>query len=104
MTGTIGETDKEYSRAGIGQYDTLHYLYMTVSFADNSEEYHPRCTINEFGTLMAGKNLRTAYTLDGGQTGELVFNGKPYNHIDFGTERTVSDIIYFASAIPESER
>ena len=100
----IGEVDKEYSRAGIAQFDRLHYLYMTVSFADNPNEYHPRCTINEFAALMAGKNVRLAYCLDGGQTGEVVFNGKPYNHIDFGTERTVSDIIYFASAIPESER
>lgn len=100
----IGEVDKEYSRAGIAQYDSLHYLYMTVSFADNPNEYHPRCTVNEFAAIMAGKDVRLGYCLDGGQTGEVVFNGKPYNHIDFGTERTVSDIIYFASAIPESER
>lgn len=100
----IGEVDKEYSRAGIAQYDHLHYLYMTVSCSDNPNEYHPRCKLNEFAEIMAGKNVRLGYCLDGGQTGEVVFNGKPYNHIDFGTERTVSDIIYFASAIPESER
>lgn len=100
----VGETDKEYSRAGIAQYGPRHYLYMTVSFADNENEYHPRCTVNEFAGLMKGKGVRTAYCLDGGQTGEIVFQGAPYNHIDFGTERTVSDIIYFASAIPASER
>lgn len=100
----VGETDKEYSRAGIAQYDDLHYFYMTVSFADNENEYHPRCTVNEFAGLMAEKGVRLAYCLDGGQTGEVVFRGTPYNHIDFGTERTVSDIIYFASAVPESER
>ena len=43
--------------------------------------------------------MQTAYCLDGGQTGEMVFQGRPYNHIDFGVERTVSDNIYFASAI-----
>ena len=32
--------------------------------------------------------------------GECVFQGEPYNHVDYGQERTVSDIIYFASAIP----
>ena len=100
----VGEVDKEYSRAGIAQVDQLHYLYMTVSFADNENEYHPRCTVNEFAALMAGKGVKTAYCLDGGQTGEVVFRGTPYNHIDFGTERTVSDIIYFATAVPESER
>ena len=99
----IGETDKEYSRACIGQVCDKHYLYATCSFADNGE-YHPRCTINEFAQIVADKGVRCAYTLDGGQTGEVVFNGEPYNHIDFGTERTVSDIFYFASAIPASER
>ena len=38
--------------------------------------------------------------LDGGQTGELVFRGEPYNYIDFGMERNVSDILWFATAIP----
>ena len=47
--------------------------------------------------------MQTAYCLDGGQTGEVVFRGEPYNYIDFGSERLVSDIIYFATAIPESE-
>ena len=39
---------------------------------------------------------------DGGQTGELVFNGQIYNRIDFDAERTVSDILYFASAVGDS--
>ena len=47
--------------------------------------------------------MRWAYCLDGGQTGEMVFRGRPYNHIDFGWERTVSDNIYFASAIGGTE-
>jgi len=100
----VGEVDKEYSRASISQVDQLHYLYMAVSFADNPNEYHPRCTINEFAAILAGKGVKTGYCLDGGQTGEVVFRGVPYNHIDYGTERAVSDIIYFASAIPASER
>ena len=30
--------------------------------------------------------------------------GAPINHVDFGYERAVSDIIYFATAIPEEVR
>ena len=30
--------------------------------------------------------------------------GGPINHVDFGVERAVSDIIYFATAIPEEVR
>lgn len=98
--GGLGEMNMEYSRAGIGQYDTLHYLYMTVS---HSNEGTPRCTVNQFADIIATKNLKQAYNLDGGQTGEVVFNHSPYNHIDFGNERLVSDCIYFGTAIPETE-
>lgn len=98
--GGLGEMNMEYSRAAIGQYDTLHYLYMAVSHSNDST---PRATVNQFADIIATKNLRHAYNLDGGQTGEVVFNGKPYNHIDFGNERLLSDCIYFCTAIPESE-
>ena len=47
--------------------------------------------------------MQKAYNLDGGQTSEIIMNGEPINHIDFGFERTVSDIIYFATAIPNEE-
>lgn len=98
--GNIGEMNMEYSRAAIGQFDSLHYLYMAVSHSNDST---PRATVNQFADIIATKNLRHAYNLDGGQTGEVVFNGKPYNHIDFGNERLLSDCIYFCTAIPESE-
>ena len=95
----LGEINEEYSRAGIAQCGERHYFYMTVSF----EDYRiPRCTINEFAHLMFLKGVDKAYALDGGQTGELVFNGQVYNRIDFDAERTVSDIIYFASAIGDA--
>ena len=95
----LGEINEEYSRAGIAQCGERHYFYMTVSF----EDYRiPRCTINEFAHLMYLKGVDKAYALDGGQTGELVFNGQVYNRIDFDAERTVSDIIYFASAVGDA--
>ena len=97
----VGEIEKEYSRAGLAQCDNCHYFYMTVS---NSEyEYTPLCTINQFAELMFSKGVKNAYALDGGQTAELVFDGEPFNHIDYGAERSVSDIIYFASALGKAE-
>ncbi len=95
-----GEINTEYSRAGLGQMDTLHYLYMTVNWSD---EGTPRATVSEFADIFHSKGVKTAYCLDGGQTSEIVMNDIPFNRIDFGSERTVSDIIYFATAIPESE-
>ncbi len=95
-----GEIDKGYSRAGIGQKDHLHYFYMSLN---HSAESAARWTVNQFAERMYARGLQQAYNLDGGQTGELVWQGSPYNHVDFGAEREVSDILYFATAIPESE-
>ena len=50
------------------------------------------------------RGVPNAYCLDGGQTATMVIGGEVFNHVDWGTERAVSDIIYFATAIPESER
>ena len=95
-----GEINNGYSRAGIGQFDKLHYYYMSLN---HSPERAARWTVNQFGREMYNRGLISAYCLDGGQTSEIVFQGQPYNYIDYGAERGVSDIIYFATAIPESE-
>ena len=57
--------------------------------------------VNTFAQHFAEKGVLSAYCLDGGQTGEVVFRGEAYNYIDFGKERLVSDILYFATALPE---
>ena len=95
-----GEIDRGYSRAGIGQKDHLHYFYMSLNHSAHKEA---RWTVNQFGQRMFERGLQQAYCLDGGQTSEIVWRGAPFNYIDFGGEREVSDIMYFATAIPESE-
>ena len=49
------------------------------------------------------KGVEKAYALDGGQTAELWMNGKILNNVDFKAERQVSDILYFASALPSGK-
>ena len=93
----VGQVSRGYSRAGIGQVDSLHYLYMVLS---HSKEKEARWTVNTFAKHFAEKGVQSAFCLDGGQTGEVVFKGEPYNHIDFRNERQVSDILYFGSALP----
>ena len=70
---------------------------MSLNHGDKSA----RWTVNQFAEHFAEEPVITANCLDGGQTGEVVFRGEPYNHVDFGAERNVSDIIYFATAVPE---
>ena len=94
----VGEVDQGYSRAGIGQMAPLHYLYMSL----NHGSHEARWTVTQFAEHFAEKPVLTAYCLDGGQTGEVVFRGQPYNYIDFGAERYVSDILYFVTALPSA--
>ena len=93
----VGEVGLGYSRAGIGQMGPLHYLYMSL----NHGSHEARWNVTQFAEHFAEKPVQTAYCLDGGQTGEVVFRGTPYNYIDFGVERTVSDILSFVSAVPD---
>ncbi len=95
-----GEIDRGYSRAGIGQKDHLHYFYMSLN---HSQQKEARWTVNYFGEKMYERGLQQAYCLDGGQTSEIVWRGAPFNYIDYGAEREVSDVIYFATAIPDAE-
>ena len=94
----MGEVHEGYSRAGIGQMGERHYLYMSL----NHGNQEARWTVNQFAQHFAEKPVQTAYCLDGGQTGEIYFCGSVYNYMDFGVERKVSDIIYFATAIPNT--
>ena len=97
----IGEVNTEYSRSVIAMTDELHYLLMTIN---HTPDARPRATINELARTIYSKNVWKASTLDGGQTAEIIMMGGPINHVDFGFERAVSDIIYFATAIPEEVR
>ena len=96
----LGEINIPDSRSCIAMKGKLHYLMMTVNETISGR---PRININQFADFISSKKVDKAYALDGGQTSELVMMGGPINRIDFGCERTVSDIIYFAIAIPEEE-
>ena len=96
----LGEPDRPYSRAGLGKLGQLHYLMVTAGFDENHQKMP---TIPQFAANMASFGCEKAYALDGGQTGTIVLNGQLVNRPDYGTQRTVSDIIYFATAIPEGE-
>ena len=87
-------------RTAIGQLGTLRYLMCTV---DGRSEQSSGCTTNELADIMAQKGCVTAYNLDGGQSSSMVFHDRLYNHVSNGGERRVSDIVYFATAVPEEE-
>lgn len=96
----IGEIDMEYPRSAICQMGKLHYLCAVC----NQERFHPgMLNMEEFARCIYATGCQQAYTLDGGQTATLVMGGQIINTVNFGSERPISDIIYFATALPSEE-
>ena len=94
----FGEITDIYARAAICQTDPLHYLLVTV----NHEGPYSNCaTVMELAAELERRGVDMAYTLDGGQTATIVMNDEVINSVEFGSQRNISDIIYFATALPD---
>lgn len=96
----IGEINGNYSRSAICQLGDLRYLFVTVN---DEGGYRSFPTLYTFAKTLMGLGIEHAYTLDGGQTATIVMNDQVVNHVSYGAERNISDIIYFATALPEKE-
>ena len=93
----LGEVNDHYARAALCQMGPLHYLVVTANF-------EPGCTkdasIHDFAEVLDTFGCQKAYTLDGGNTGSIVMNGKLINRIPFPTQRAQGDLLYFCTALP----
>lgn len=98
----VGQGEKKYSRAAICQVDELHYLMATVNLGVNGLNRNT-LRVNDWAKFLAGLDVQQAYALDGGQTATIVMNDTLINRPDYGTQRKISDIIYFATAIPAED-
>ena len=97
----LGEISENYARAGLCQMDKLHYLLAT---ANTEGGYQHVPTLHQFTTTLEATGCRHAYALDGGQTAAIVMNDALINRVVYGYQRKISDIIYFATAIPDGNR
>lgn len=89
----LGETDGYFSRAALCQIDSLHYMLVTVNRRGQD--------VTQFAKHLKALGVTAAYALDGGQTSTIVTGNKLINPVDYGGERKTSDIIYFATAVPD---
>lgn len=94
---TVGEINGEYPRSALCQMDRLHYLIVTANHEAPNFSVPP---LWQFRKRIAETGCRQAYTLDGGQTAVIALGGQMVNQVMFGVERKISDIFYFATAIP----
>lgn len=94
---SLGEPKSGFPRAAICQMDRLHYLFVTSNM--DLHNYN-KLTTEQFAECLMDTGCRSAYGLDGGQTATVAMNNQLINNVNYGSERLVSDIIYFATAKP----
>ena len=97
---SIGEIDGNYSRMALCQRDDLHYLLVNAT-AELSSQVRPNMW--EFSDVLVAYGVDKAYALDGGQTTVIAMDGELITSVDYGFQRQISDIIYFATALPNGE-
>ena len=96
----LGEINDVYSRAAVCQVDKLHYLFVN-STGEPHKGVRNRQTIRDFAQNLADMGVDKAYALDGGQTTVICMDGELISYPDYGTQRQISDILYFATALPD---
>lgn len=96
----LGEIDDRFPRAALCQKDDLHYVVMVANWEG---QYWQTPKLWEFALVVESYGFDMAYTLDGGQTAVIAMNDQLINSVHFGYQRQISDIFYFATAIPDGE-
>lgn len=92
-----GEVNKDYARAALCQLDRLHYVLVA---ANMENPYLSVPTVRKFAENLLEIGIPRAYALDGGQTAAIAMDHQLMNTVSYGSQRKISDIIYFATALP----
>lgn len=99
----LGEPNDHYPRAAIAKMPgELHYLLVAAN-QDPDRGLTRVPTMPEFADQLHAFGAEQAYALDGGQTAVIVTNDKLINRPSYGYQRAISDIIYFATALPDGD-
>ena len=93
----VGQIQQNYTRCSISQLGEGHYFVAVAALK------HSNNTLDKMAAALKSLGIDNAYALDGGQTASIIINGRLVNPVDFGEERMMSDIIYFATALPNGE-
>lgn len=88
--------NKLAQRMVIAQDGPLSYLCVST---EGPESDSRGLKLSELADYILGLGCHTAYNLDGGSSSTMVFHGEKINSLETKKVRSVSDIVYFASAI-----
>ena len=93
-----GEINDYYARSALGLLGRHHYLTMNLNCGKGEYDHLP--SLRHAADAMVARGCYKAYTLDGGQTASTAFHYELINPVQFGWEKPISDVIYFATAVP----
>lgn len=96
----LGEVGDQFVRAALCQMDKLHCLLVNANAEENQHSYP---TMFDFADRIYRTGCRDACALDGGQTAVIVMDGERINQVTFIYQRKISDIIYFATTLPNPQ-
>lgn len=117
IDGELQEISTEYRynpygmepRCAIGQIGSLEYLLVvvdggggrsvTITDEDGTKRESSGCQVATLARFMYEQGCQQAYNLDGGNSALMVFGEENYSKKSVSAERSVSDIIYFATAV-----
>jgi len=102
--GQLVETDEHYGynpngrepRSAIGQTGELSYVLVIAEGRGESSGVNHA----ELAQKMYDLGCVQAFNLDGGNSAIMIFNGQSFRGSPGGEERSLSDIIYFGTAVP----
>ncbi len=92
----LGDPHSKNPRAAIGQLAPLTYVMVTV---DGRTDESEGVTVEELAAFMNELGCTQAYAMDGGNSSILVFNHQMLSNKGGYDTRSISDVIFFASAI-----
>lgn len=92
-----GELEGFHSRSVISQLGKLHYLCAVIT--GEGTPHYPNA--DQSATIMLEHGCKDVYNLDGGQTAVIYMGGRVRNRVDYDHERNMTDVLCFASALPE---
>lgn len=110
LNGVLQEIPSSYSghldgfepRCAIGQTGPLEYMLVVVdTITHHDRSGKEGATAAELAAFMADAGCIQAYNLDGGNSALLYFHGSNYSDKTVSEERSISDIIYFATAVQQ---
>lgn len=92
---------KKTQRICLAQMGPLSYLIVATEGPENKGSTGLK--LADFAQLVYDLGAQNAYNLDGGSSSTLVLDGKKINSLSTGKKRAIGDILYFVTAVPDTE-